>query len=147
MELKKLQIELITVTAIAPTKAYSNDLGWDLYADEDVDIPCQETKLISTGIRIRFPNNIGAMIKDRSSIATKRNLYVVAGVIDPQYTGEIKVALFNGQNGLPGWTTPIRRGDKIAQMILIESIPSFIELGKIDINTDRSDRGFGSSGQ
>lgn len=126
------------------TKAHPSDLGWDLFALNDVILPPQSRALVNTGIAIRFPENIGGIIKDRSGMASKFGLHVMAGVIDPNYTGEIMVLLFN-TNLIP---VKLDKGDKIAQLVLmpvfqVSALTEVTELG----GTDRGAKGFGSSGQ
>jgi dUTPase len=69
-------------SAILPQKAHAGDLGYDLFSVQDEMVYPDETRLISTGIAIQFPEGYGAFIKDRSSVATKMKLFTVAGVID-----------------------------------------------------------------
>lgn len=125
-----------------PTRAHANDLGVDLYALElSILEPLKVTK-VRTGIAVQFPENVGGIIKDRSSVATKKEVFTVAGVIDPQYTGEIIVAFFNPSDKKVHFLP----GDKIAQMVLQEAV--IIEPTEITEihNTTRGDKGFGSSG-
>jgi dUTP diphosphatase len=145
--------------AVIPTKAFDGDLGWDLYAAEDVVIHPESNALVSTGIACVFPDGVGAILKDRSGISSKHRVYVHAGVIDNGYTGEIKVLMDNptrhgapaglnitfGQK-YPDHSVRFNRGDKIAQMVLVPIVdvyPSEIEY--ID-ETERNTRGFGSTG-
>ena len=88
-----MKVKKLVDTAILPTKAHTGDLGYDLYAQQPLAIFPGEVKLVSTGISIEFPEGYGALLRDRSSVATKQYLFVVAGVIDNGYTGEIKIAL------------------------------------------------------
>lgn len=130
--------------AVIPTKAHENDLGWDLHNIEDVTISAQDRKLIRTGISIGFPENAGAIVKDRSGVATKQGLFVHAGVIDPGYTGEIKILMYNSTKD----DVTIKKGAKIAQFILM---PVFMTsdvqiVGNLD-GTQRGDAGFGSTGE
>jgi dUTP pyrophosphatase len=125
-----------------PTRAHADDLGVDLYALEHTVLePLRVTK-VRTGIAVQFPEGVGGIIKDRSSVATKQEVFTVAGVIDPQYTGEIIVAFFNPTMVPVGFF----HGAKIAQMVLTKAI--VVEPTEIyDIHdTTRGDKGFGSSG-
>jgi dUTP pyrophosphatase len=126
-----------------PHKAHAGDLGYDLFASEDAVIFAGDTKLVRTGIAIQFPEGYGGLLRDRSSVATKRRLFVVAGVIDNGYTGEILVALHNStENG-----QVVKAGEKIAQLILVPTVDfSVEEVPEILSSDGRSDRGFGSTG-
>lgn len=139
-----MKVKKVVEHAILPSKAHSGDLGYDLYAADQVTIYAGETHLISTGIAVQFPEGYGGLIRDRSSVATKRHLFNVAGVIDNGYTGEIKVALYNSTDGIQ----TIYRGDKIAQMILIPTVDFEVEeVTDITSHDGRGDNGFGSTGQ
>jgi len=140
--------------ATIPTKAHDDDLGFDLYALEDVHISGGDVTKVRTGIAMRSPSRersnglgwyttkFGGILKDRSSVATKQKVFVVAGVIDPQYTGEILVAFANPLNK----DVDFKAGDKIAQLVLIESAEAQgCEIFEIQ-QTKRADNGFGSSG-
>ena len=126
-----------------PVKAHSGDLGYDLFSNDQVTLLAGETKLISTGIAIQFPEGYGGLLRDRSSVATKRGLFVVAGVIDNGYTGEILVALHNSHEGFQ----TIYKGDKIAQLLLIPTVDFPVEeVEEISSSDGRHDKGFGSTG-
>lgn len=138
MKVKKLRPD-----AKLPHKAHAGDLGYDLFSDEGVAIFPHETKVVKTGIAIQFPAGYGGFIKDRSSVATKKGLHTVAGVIDNGYTGEIGMALYNGTESV----IHIAPGEKIAQLVLIPTVDFTIEEVIETISLDgRGDNGFGSTG-
>lgn len=138
-----LKVKRLSDMAIPPQKAHAGDLGYDLFADEGVAIFPHETKLIKTGIAIQLPEGYGALIRDRSSVATKKGLHVVAGVIDNGYTGEICVALYNAIESL----THVKPGEKIAQLILIPTVDFAVEeVTDISSSDGRGENGFGSTG-
>lgn len=138
-----MKVMKILQSATLPQKAHAGDLGYDLYANEAVAIHVGDTAVISTGIAIQFPEGYGAFIKDRSSIATKRKLFTVAGVIDNGYVGEIKVAMHNSTETLQH----IKPGDKIAQLVLIPTVNFPVEeVNEIVSSDHRGESGFGSTG-
>jgi dUTP pyrophosphatase len=162
-----LRVKKLDERATIPTKGYFTDLGYDLYAIENTEIPAGVVTKVRTGIAIGFPMEYGAIIKDRSSMATKAQIQVVGGVIDQGYTGEIIVAFYNGApfeyvieydsydaypkvvrdihlNNGPSYL--IKAGDKIAQLVLqkLESFP-IIEVNELG-TTYRGENGFGSTG-
>lgn len=138
MKVKKLRPD-----AKLPHKIHAGDLGYDLFSDEGVAIFPHETKVVKTGIAIQFPAGYGGFIKDRSSVATKKGLHTVAGVIDNGYTGEIGMALYNGTESV----IHITPGEKIAQLVLIPTVDFTIEEVIETISLDgRGDNGFGSTG-
>lgn len=125
-----------------PTKGHPDDAGWDLYASEAVSIPSGATVLVSTGIALALPKGYSALIWDRSSMGVK-GIHRHAGVIDCGYRGEIKVCLHNTTKE----TYQIKRGDRIAQM-LIQQVPEFTMRVVEELSsTVRGDGGFGSTGK
>ena len=130
--------------AIPPHKAHPSDMGWDLYSLETVELAPHQRKVISTGIAFRFPENIGGIIKDRSGLASKFGLHTMAGVIDPNYTGECGVVLLNTG------TVPVKvdKGDRIGQMILMPvfQVSELLEVTDLG-ETDRGASGYGSTGK
>lgn len=128
--------------ATIPTKAHDDDLGFDLYTSEPVSLAPHTITKIPTGIAVQFPKNIGGIFKERSGVSLKTALEIRAGVIDPGYTGELVVIMYNPTDTHHNF--PI--GAKIAQMVLVQSIQvAVMEITDIHI-TDRADKGFGSSG-
>ena len=138
-----LQVKLLSNHAKLPQKAHAGDLGYDLYADSPAAIFPGETKVVKTGIAIQFPAGYGGFIKDRSSVATKKGLFTVAGVIDNGYIGEICIALHNGTDSL----IHVAPGEKIAQLVLIPTVSFEIEEVDELVSADqRGVGGFGSTG-
>jgi dUTP pyrophosphatase len=131
--------------ATIPSKAHEDDLGFDLHTLESVTLEPGVVTKIRTGIATQFPAWCGGLIRDRSGVATKKGVFVVAGVIDTQYTGEIIVA-FQNPTGQP---VIFDAGDRIAQMIVTPVIPVQVEeiTAEMLMDTIRGDRGFGSTGQ
>jgi dUTP pyrophosphatase len=131
--------------ATIPRKAHDDDLGLDLHALESVILEPGVVTKVRTGIACQFPPWCGGLIRDRSGVATKKGVFVVAGVIDPQYTGEIIVAFQNFTDQL----VTFNAGDRIAQMIVMPVIPVDVEEITDDMlqETLRGINGFGSTGQ
>ena len=141
----ELKVKLLTNTAQLPVKAHTADLGYDIFADEDVSLKSGEYKFVSTGISIHCPNGkYGFIIKDRSSMAMK-GLFTHAGAIDCGYTGEVKVLFHNVNTSM--FRYDIKKGDKIAQLIPTPVIG--FEVKKVEKlhETHRGNKGFGSTGK
>lgn len=137
-----LRVKLLVETAQLPVKAHHNDLGYDLFASAQIELLPGQVTIVPIGIECHFPDNIGGLIRDRSSVATKLGLVVVAGVIDPTFTGPIRVAFLNTTDK----NVIVNCGAKIAQMVLIPSlICSIQEVKEIPVTT-RNKNGFGSTG-
>lgn len=138
-----MKVKRLTATAKLLTKANLGDLGFDLYADESHILKAGHLVRVHTGIAIEFPDGLGGIVKDRSSMAAK-GLVISGGVIDSGYRGEIIVLLRNVNQDGTFYVTP---NEKIAQLVLIPIADIGIEeVLEID-ETDRGVKGFGSSGR
>jgi len=128
--------------AVLPKRGSEFSAGSDLHSVLDYIIEPKSRCLISTGLKMQFPNNVYARIAPRSGLALKNGIDVMAGVIDPDYTGEIKVLLYNSSD----IKFEVQRGDRIAQVIFEQfKYPNFNEVNEIT-ETERSSGGFGSTG-
>ena len=132
--------------AIVPTYGTPFAAGADLYAlpDGDIKINPGETVLVHTGIALQIPDGYGGFIFARSGIATKRGLAPAnkVGVIDSDYRGEIMVSIYN-QSAV---TQTLASGERIAQFVIMPYVKAdFLECELLD-ETERSSRGFGSTG-
>ena len=112
----QLQIQLLTTTAKVPQRATPGSVGYDLHFDGNIDISIEpgEMQRLSTGISIKTPNNTYARIAPRSGLTVKNSLTTMAGVIDPDYTGEVQVLMHNF--GTEAQT--IKPQQRIAQILL-----------------------------
>ena len=91
---------------------------------------------------VKVPEGTYGRIAPRSGLAVKHGIQVGAGVIDSDYTGELKVVLFNHNNKKYN----IKPGFRIAQLILEQCVtPEVVEVDDLD-TTDRGNNGFGSTG-
>ena len=128
--------------AVLPKRGSDGAAGYDLSSIESIILHPGTRKLISTGISVKLPSGVYGRVAPRSGLTVKHGIHVGAGVIDPDYTGEIKVALFNhGDTALN-----INIGDRIAQLILENfTISTVEEVFDID-KTSRGNNGFGSTG-
>src|SRR5207302_5009428 len=97
-----------------PSKGSTKAAGHDLIAYEDARIPANGQKTIGIGIALGLPDRTYERIAPRSGLAVKHRLHVMAGVIDADYTGEVRVVLAN--QGDQGYD--ILKGDRIAQLII-----------------------------
>lgn len=138
-----LKVKKFTSTAKLPTVAHPGmDLGFDLYADEDMYIPGHSFRTVKTGIGLEITGMAtGGLIKDRSSMALK-GIHVMAGVLDAGYRGEIILVLANLGDG----SHTIKAGDKVAQLIPIPTLTR-IPIEEVEELTpsERGVQGFGSS--
>ena len=128
-----------------PVRAHPDDAGVDLFAASDLELEPGRRALVGTGIAIALPVGTVGLIHPRSGLAARAGLSIVntPGTIDAGYRGEIKVCLIN--HDLDD-TIAIRRGDRIAQLLVQRvELPELIEVDELD-DTVRGDGGYGSSG-
>ena len=143
MELKIKKLEnFVSMPEFKTTGASAMDLVAAI--DEDVIIPSGEIRMIPTGIAIELPHNTEAQVRSRSGLAIKSGIAVVNGIgtIDEDYRGEICVGLINHSKV----DFKISRGDRIAQMAIMEVLKPAIVVADDLSNTERATGGFGSTG-
>lgn len=163
-----IKIQLLHPDARVPTVNYAgSDLGFDLYAIEDVTLEPGVPTKVRTGIAVEGPEGCGFVLGDRSSMASKGVTYA-GGRIDAGYRGEILVCLVNINQ--PRYSLRITRdtqgalidaelerteasvslhkGDKIAQMSPFHSM-THLEITAVEMLSEspRGAKGFGSSGR
>lgn len=117
--------------------------GYDLSTGHEITLKPGQKVLVHTGIHVELPNGYWGEVKGRSGMSIKFDTDPLAGVIDANYRGEIKVNLHN--TGTETRTFAI--GDRIAQMVIQKCEHIEWELTEDDLTeTDRGDNGFHSSG-
>lgn len=138
-------IKRLDPSVTLPSYAYAGDAGLDLRASEDVTLEPFERRLIPTGLAIAIPEGYAGFVQPRSGLAYKQGLSMAntPGLIDAHYRGELKICAINLDPRTP---IHIKRGDRIAQLV-IQRVPvvSLVEVDDLD-ETDRGGGGFGSSG-
>jgi dUTP diphosphatase len=142
----RLQVRVLDPDLPLPRYASTGDAGLDLLAAEDASLEPGDRAAIPTGIAVSIPQGHAGFVHARSGRALKEGLALVnaPGLIDSGYRGEIKVIVVNLD---PRSTIDIRRGDKIAQLViqpvatvdpvLVDELPP----------SDRGKGGFGSTGR
>lgn len=138
-----LLIKKIDKRAWTPTRSFKDDAGLDLYAIEDMKIQPDSFQNVRTGLAVKIADGYWGMIRPRSSTFFKRNLVVHEGTIDPGYTGELNIGVYNPSRE----EVIVSAGDRIAQLVIIA-----LELHEVEIvdhlpETSRGPHGFGSSGR
>lgn len=148
---------------LIPSKAHSDDAGYDLRSKEDITLAPMSVTLVHTGVHIcmhpKIDRSMGldivqyhmlADVRSRSGLALKQGLFVLnsPGTIDQSYKGEICVIMFNTKQE----PYQVKRGDRIAQLVfLYQPITNLISITKeefesLDTDSDRGSGGFGSTG-
>jgi len=132
----------LSKNAESPEYAFGTDAGFDLKAIENVSLFPFEQKDVRTGIAIEVPKGYVGIVRDRAGIVQKMNVHTVAGTFDSGYRGEVSVMLVNMNDK----TVEVEKGMRIAQIILIPIVKAkIIEVKKLS-DTERGERGFGSTG-
>jgi dUTP pyrophosphatase len=138
-----LQVQLLSSSAIPPTRATNQAAGYDLYSARCIVIPPHSRHRVPTDIAITPPSSTYAQILPRSGMAAKHLIDTVAGTIDPDFTGNIEVVLHN--HSANPFTVNI--GDRIAQMVFYYiASPTVTTVHSLDATT-RGANGFGSTGK
>ena len=148
----KLNIKLLNKDGKIPTYGSSYAAGLDLYASDNYKISPNSRLCVNTSIALSWeknneldenPEDFYLRIAPRSGLSFKNGIDVMAGVIDYDYRGEIKVILLNTSNE----DFQIFKGDRIAQAILTRII-RFTNIAICDNldDTKRGENGFGSTG-
>ena len=132
-----MEIVLMNDNAIIPTRASKESAGLDLYSSIDIDIEVGLIKKVNTGICISLSENSYGYLRDKSSLASK-GLLTLGGVIDKDYTGEITVIMTSLIEPIK-----IKKGQKIAQLIVPNIMYPEIKKVKFLKYTERNNKGFG----
>lgn len=142
-----VKVKKLTKTAKLPTRGSIFSAGFDLYADNNVDITIHphETKKIGTGLALEIPDGYYGAIFARSGLATKEGLRPAncVGICDSDYRGEYIVAIHNDSKE----DRIIEPKERIAQLIVMQYPHiTFEEVDKLS-ETVRDTNGFGSTGK
>jgi dUTP pyrophosphatase len=147
----KIELRMVRLPHAAdlPLPAYQSELaaGFDLLAavPAPVTIRPGERAMIPTGIAIALPPGVEGQIRPRSGLAVRHGVTVLnsPGTIDADYRGEVNVLLIN--HGVAPFT--IRRGERIAQMVIAAVVQAELRLATSLSETERGSGGFGSTGR
>jgi dUTP pyrophosphatase len=126
--------------------AYATDgaAGMDVLAAEDVELAPGGRHAVATGLSVAIPAGYEIQVRPRSGLALKHGISMpnAPGTIDSDYRGELKIILINHGSDL----FAIRRGDRIAQLVIAPVVRgSWLEVETLD-ETARGEGGFGSTG-
>jgi dUTP pyrophosphatase len=125
-----------------PERAHESDAGYDLFARESRIIKAGGSAVFDTGVHIAIPHGHCGLLVSKSGLNTHSGI-VSTGLIDSDYTGSIRVKLYNhGEQEYP-----IMEGDKISQLVILPIItPELTKVASLG-NTERGEKGFGSTGR
>lgn len=147
MNVKEIRYRKLTEDAITPFYNYGGDSGFDLYSTQDIELNGLSRCLVPTGLSFQFDEGYELQIRTKSGLAINQGLMVLnsPGTVDHGYLGEIKVIIFN-TNQHP---VKITKGMKVAQAVLCPVVNGknvHFEMVESLNDTDRGDKGFGSTG-
>jgi dUTP pyrophosphatase len=128
-----------------PSYATPGAAGMDVVAAEDLELAPGQRHAVATGFRVAIPEGFEIQVRPRSGLAFKHGISVpnTPGTIDSDYRGELKILLIN--HGSEPF--PVRRGERIAQLVpAAVTLAAFDEVEEL-CDTDRGRGGFGSTGQ
>ncbi len=128
--------------AIMPCFAYDDDAGLDIFSNQDLVLNPFHRFAVSTGLYLELPKRHVGLVWDKSGLALNSGIKTMAGVIDSNYRGELKIVLIN----LSRKKFKIEKGMKIAQLLIQKIEKPKIEKVENLESSSREEKGFGSSG-
>lgn len=142
----KVKFTKLHPDAKMPSTAYDDDVGYDVYAVEDVEIPYWATREINIGIAIECPKNYYFTIETRGGHGRSGKVNH-RGIVDPGYRGRVTVHFRNISTNEPILTAvKFKKGDKVAQLVFHEAV--YVEFEEVSglTKTERGEKRHGSSG-
>ena len=137
----RLQFVRLSPTAKPPARSTEGTIGYDLYTPFSFTLYPKEIKLVYTDIAIKVPPGHYGRVAPKSGLTLKHHVTVLAGVVDPDYTGNVGIVLHNLSSDTK-FTSLV--GQPIGQLILeVASIFRTLEVGGLP-TTARGPHGFGS---
>lgn len=137
-----LFIKLLRDTAKMPTRGSTEAACYDLYVSEDVALPPLKGVLVPTGLAMGIQPGYCVKVYGRSSMS-RRGLLVSTGIVDSDYTGEVKVQVVN----LNPFVEYVRAGERIGQFMLEKLTPTELVQTNELRETERGENGWGSTGR
>tara|TARA_R110002153_G_scaffold25210_6_gene80199 strand:+ start:487 stop:915 length:429 start_codon:yes stop_codon:yes gene_type:complete len=139
-----IKFKRLTETSVTPARKTEGAAGFDIYSDQDLArVHFGQVASISTGIAVAIPDGFVGLIKPRSGLAVSRGVDTMAGVIDSDYRGEIRVVMTVHSTDIVPFR--VERGERIAQLVVVPVMLDATEVDELDY-TLRGSEGFGSTG-
>jgi len=131
-----------------PEYKTSGAAGMDLFSKEDVTLVMGNPTLVKTGVFMAIPEGYEGQVRPRSGLALKGiTVLNTPGTIDSDYRGEIGVILVKLTGAGPLDTYEIKKGDRIAQLVINKVERALLDPKLFLETTDRGAGGFGSTGK
>lgn len=142
-KIDSIKIKKALADAIIPAYQTKGAAGFDLHSAEDITLLAGQTSLVTTGLIFEVPEGYELQVRSRSGLALKHGVFVLnsPGCVDSDYRGQVGVILTNA-----GKTFSIRKGDRIAQGIIVKVESVIFEEAEELTVTARGDKAFGSTG-
>ena len=147
----RIRIKKLHEDAVIPKYQTEGAAGFDFHSLEDHTIYPGNTTLIDTGLAFEIPEGYELQVRPRSGMSLKTSLRVAnsPGSVDSDFRGSVKIIAHNSDHDCPqyggGEKIFIKKGDRIAQGMICPVIrASFLEVEELN-ETDRGDKGFGST--
>jgi len=131
-----LKFKKLNKYAKNPSRGSEQAAGLDLCSVENANIPPGKSATLKTGLSFEIERGLVGLILPRSKLGAKKQIQVLAGVIDSDYRGEVMIALLNSGDK----TFEVRTGDKIAQLLIQPVFTTCTEVEEL------SDTGRGAEG-
>jgi dUTP pyrophosphatase len=139
----QIKVKRLREGAFLPAPATDWSAGADLHCAEYFVILPHERILVSTGMAIEIPPGYYGRVAPRSGLAVRHGIDTLAGIIDSDFRGELKVALINfGEHPVA-----FEAGDRIAQLIIERAAICEYTWSDELSETERAGGGFGSTGK
>ena len=141
----EIALKLLDEGIPLPRYRHEGDAGFDLSSRIDFCIEPGERAIVPTGVALQIPRGYAGLVLPRSGLAARHGIALVnsPGLIDSGYRGEIAVVLINTDKRN---RFEIKRGDRIAQLVIQKVEEAVIrEAAELD-ETPRGAGGFGSTG-
>jgi dUTP pyrophosphatase len=144
---RALSVRLLHPDAKPPARTRPHDAGYDLSSIEALTLAPGERRLVATGVAVAIPPGVAGLVTPRSGLAINHGIHPLnaPGLVDPNYRGELRVALHNA--GAEPFDVAV--GDRIAQLLLVPFwAPTMEVVEELPPSPDdRGEAGFGSSGR
>ena len=139
----KLKFEKTHVDAVLPEKNHSNDTGMDVTSVESVTIPARGSAVVGVGLKFAYIEpGFWIKVEGRSGLGFKHGIMPHSGIIDEGYRGDAGIKLYN----LTDVDYNVKAGERIAQFVIYANYPVEVSEGDV-VDSDRGEKGFGSSGK
>lgn len=143
--LPKDTVKVVSTKFDLPSKATSGAAAYDIRSVQSVTIEPNQTAMIGTGLYLDIPDSIFGMLVPRSGLSTKHGVTLAnsIGIIDSDFTGEVKISLKNSGNV----AFTVNEGDRVAQLIFMTHLsPDLVSVKTLTKETSRNPDGFGTTG-